>query len=259
MMPRLLLVALFGFALPAQAAAPETPGLLPTQIVQPLLQQDPSVAAARAGLEAARQEAGILDSSPYEWNAKLSSQRRTLQSGPRYQEWNVGIEHTLRLPGKAAADRNIGKATVEEAEARYGDAIHGAARELLTLWLDWLHAERAYELAGANGQSAQENLSVVEKRARAGDAARLDVSLAQADLAEQKRVVNDAKTQAAVTWARLRARFPGLGRQFMALPTPLPLKENAAFWRERILAESDELKTVQAQLRRAWPAPPSMR
>lgn len=251
MMPRLLLVALFGFALRAQAAAPETPGLLPTQIVQPLLQQDPSVAAARAGLEAARQEAGILDSSPYEWNAKLSSQRRTLQSGPRYQEWNVGIEHTLRLPGKAAADRNIGKATVEEAEARYGDAIHEAARELLTLWLDWLSAERAYELAGANGQSAQENLGVVEKRARAGDAARLDVSLAQADLAEQKRVVNDAKTQAAVTWARLQARFPGLGRQFTALPAPLPLKESAAFWRERILAESDELKTVLAQLRRA--------
>jgi len=251
MMPRLLLIALFDFALSAQAAAPETPGLLPTQMVQPLLQQDPSVAAARAGLEAARQEAGILDSSPYEWNAKLSSQRRTLQNGPRYQEWNVGIERTLRLPGKAAADRNIGKATVEEAEARYGDAIHEAARELLTLWLDWLHAERAYELAGANGQSAQENLSVVEKRARAGDAAKLDVSLAQADLAEQRRVVNDAKTQAAVTWARLQARFPGLGRQFAALPTPLPLKENAAFWRERILAESDELKTVQAQLRRA--------
>ena len=122
---------------------------------------------------------------------------------------------------------------------------------MLTLWLDWLHAERAYELSGANGQSAQENLSVVEKRARAGDAARLDVSLAQADLAEQKRVVNDAKTLVAVTWARLQARFSGLGRQFTVLPTPLPLKENAAFWRKRILAESDELKTVQAQLRRA--------
>lgn len=230
---------------------PEAPGLLPTPVVRPLLEQDPSVAAARASLEVARQEAGILDSSPYEWNARLSSQRRTLQSGPRYQEWNVGIERTLRLPGKATADRNIGKATVEEAEARYGDARHEAARELLTLWLDWLAAERAYELAGANGQAAQKNLNVVEKRVRAGDAARLDVSLAQAELAEQKRIANDAKTQVAVASARLQARFPGLGRQFMLLPTPLPLKENAPFWRERILAQSDELKTVQAQLQRA--------
>lgn len=248
----MLLIVLSAIAVSTLAAPlPETPGLLPTPVVRPLLEQDPSVAAARASLEAARQEAGILDSSPYEWNARLSSQRRSVQGGPNYQEWNAGIERTLRLPGKAAADRNIGKAAVEEAEARYGDARHEAARELLTLWLDWLHAERAYELAGTNGQSAQENLSVVEKRARAGDAARLDVSLAQAELAEQKRVVNDAKTQARIAWARLQARFPGLGRQFTALPMPLPLKESAAFWRERILAQSDELKTVQAQLQRA--------
>lgn len=251
-MRALLLIVLSTMAVSAPAAPlPETPGLLPTLIVRPLLEQDPSVTAARASLEAARQEAGILESSPYEWNARLSSQRRTLQSGPHYQEWNVGIERTLRLPGKAAADRNIGKATVEEAEARYGDAKHEAARELLTLWLDWLHAERAYELAGANGQAAQENLNAVEKRMRAGDAARLDVSLAQAELAEQKRIANDAKTQVAVANARLQARFPSLGRQFTVSPTLLPLKEKAAFWRERIFAQSDELKTVQAQLQRA--------
>lgn len=251
-MRAMLLIILSAMAVSALAAPlSETPGLLPTPVVRPLLEQDPSVAAARAGLDVARQEAGILDSSPYEWNARLSSQRRSVQSGPNYQEWNAGIERTLRLPGKAAADRSIGKATVEEAEARYGDALHEAARDMLTLWLDWLDAERAYELAGANGQAAQENLNAVEKRARAGDAARLDISLAQAELAEQKRVANDAKTQAAVAWARLQARFPGLGRQFTVLPAPLPLKENAAFWRERIFAESDELKTVQAQLQRA--------
>ena len=251
MMPRLLLLTLFGLALSAQAAAPETPGLLPTQIVRPLLEQDPSVAAARAGLEVARQEAGILDSSPYEWTAKLSSQRRTVREGPAYQEWNAGIERPLRLPGKAAADRNIGKATMEEAEARYGDALHEAARELLSLWLEWLSAERGRELASANRQSAQENLTAVEKRVRAGDASKLDASLAQADLAEQQRVHNDAKTQVAVAWGRLHARFPSIDQQFRVLPASLPIRENAAFWRERILSESDELKTAQAQLQRA--------
>ena len=251
MMPRLLLLTLFGLALSAQAAAPETPGLLPTQIVRPLLEQDPSVAAARAGLEVARQEAGILDSSPYEWTAKLSSQRRTVREGPAYQEWNAGIERPLRLPGKAAADRNIGKATMEEAEARYGDALHEAARELLSLWLEWLSAERGRELASANRQSAQENLTAVAKRVRAGDASKLDASLAQADLAEQQRVHNDAKTQVAVAWGRLHARFPSIDQQFRVLPASLPIRENAAFWRERILSESDELKTAQAQLQRA--------
>lgn len=252
MMPRLLLISLFGLAFSVQAApAPETPGLLPTQMARPLLEQDPSVAAARAGLEAARQEAGLLDRSPYEWTARLSSQRRTLQEGPAYQEWNAGIERPLRLPGKASADRNIGQATIEEAQARYGEALHEAAQALLSLWLDWLAAERGRELADANRQSAQENLSAVEKRLRAGDASKLDTSLAQAELAEQQRLDNDAKTQAAVAWGRLHARFPGFNQEMKAWPTPVPLKQNAAFWRERILAESDVLKTAQAQLQKA--------
>ena len=62
---------------------------------------------------------------------------------------------------------------------------------------------------------------------------------------------NDAKTQATVAWGRLHARFPGLGQEWKAWPTSVPLKQNAAFWRERILAESDELKTAQAQLQKA--------
>lgn len=251
-MKTLLFMALAAIVVSAQAASPpETPGLLPTPIVRPLLEQDPGVAAARAGLEVARQEAGILDKSPYEWHTKLSGQRRTVQDGPHYQEWNVGIERTLRLPGKATADRNIGKATVEESEARYGDAIHEAARELLTLWLDWLHADSAYSLAKANGQFAQNNLDAVQKRMRAGDAARLDASLAQAELAEQRRIANEAKTQASVTWARLHARYPGFDRRFMTMPTALPIKQDVNFWRERILEQSDELKTAEALLRHA--------
>ena len=240
-------------AMSARAAAPlpEAPGLLPTAVVRPVLDRDPSVAAARAGLEAARQEAGILDKSPYEWTAKLSSQRRTLQTGPRYQEWNAALEHSLRLPGKATADRSLGKATVEEAEARYGEALLEAAKELLTAWLDWVGAERGYELTQKNRQSALENLAVVEKRMRAGDASKLEVSLAAAELAEQRRADNDAKTQAAVAWARLHARFPGIERQFGTMPTPMPLKQPPSFWRDRILAESDELKIVEAQLRKS--------
>ncbi|MEK7737389.1 MAG: TolC family protein, partial [Pseudomonadota bacterium] len=225
--------------------------MLPTEMVRPLLLEYPNVGAARAGLEGARQEADLLDGSPYEWTARLSSQRRTLQEGPAYQEWNAGIERPLRLPGKASADRNIGKATMKEAEARYGEALHEAAQNLLSLWLDWLAAERGRELASANRESAQGNLSAVEKRLRAGDASKLDVSLAQAELAEQQRVDNDAKTQATVAWGRLHARFPGLGQEWKAWPTSVPLKQNAAFWRERILAESDELKTAQAQLQKA--------
>ena len=251
-MKYLLLSALAAGAVhAAPPPPPQAPGLLPTAIVRPLLEQDPEVAAARAGLDVARQDAALLDVSPYEWMAKVTAQRRTLDTGPRYKEWNAGLERTLRLPGKAGADRRIGQAMLEEGEARYGEALHETARELLGLWLDWLNAEQGDELAKAHLQAAQENLGVVEKRVKAGDAAKLDASLARAELAEQQRAGIDAKTASAVAWARLHARFPGLTREFSTLPGALPLNADAAFWRERILAQSDELKIAEAQLQKA--------
>ncbi len=252
MIIRTLLIGLLTLSGAVHAAQPvNPPGLLPSEIAGPLLEQDPGVATARAGLEVARQEAAILDKSPYEWTARATGQQRRLDSGPRYNEWNIGVERTIRLPAKAAADRSIGKATVEESKARNGEALLQAARELMALWVDWLAAERARELAANNLQSIQTSLTAVEKRARAGDASKLDVSVARAELAEHRRLDNDANTQAATTWSRLSTRFPGLKRQIQALPTPLPIGENAAFFRDRILAESDELKVVQAQMRTA--------
>ena len=118
MMIRLLLMGLMlsGTARAVQPVNP--PGLLPAEIARPLLENDPGVAAARAGLEVALQEAGILDKSPYEWIVRSTGQQRRVENGLRYNEWLVGIERTLRLPGKAAADRNLGKATVEASQAR---------------------------------------------------------------------------------------------------------------------------------------------
>lgn len=245
-----LLIAVLGLSASAHAAQPvNPPGLLPTPVVRPLLEGDPRVSAARAGLEVGRQEAGILDQSPYEWTPRVTGQRRRIDTGPRHNEWNVGIERTIRLPGKATADRNIGRATVEASQARYGEALHEAARDFMGLWVDWLAAEQALELAARNLESVQESLSAVEKRSRAGDASKLDASIARAELSEQRRLHNDAKTQASAAWLRLATRFPGLPRQIVPLPTPLKVGEDTAFWRQRILAESDELKVAGAEMR----------
>ena len=250
MITRLLLIVLLTISSGALAAPPvNPPGLLPTDAARPLLEQDPGVAAARAGLEVALQEAGILDRSPYEWTARSTGQQRSLQTGPRYTEWHVGIERTMRLPGKAAADRDLGTATVEESQARHGEAVHEAARELMAHWVDWLAAERALELAANNLQSVQAGFAAVEKRFRAGDASKLDVSIGRAELAEQRRTDNDARTQASAAWARFSTRFPGVKRQITTLPAPMLIGEDTAFWRDRILEESDELKVVQMRMR----------
>lgn len=251
-MIRSLIFGLMMAAPAVQAREPvAAPGLMTTARARPLLDQDPGVASARAGLEVARQEADILDQSPYEWTAKALTQRRTVTAGGKYGEWNVGVERGVRLPAKGAADRRLGEATVSEARARYGESVHGAARELMALWLDWVAAEQAQTLGQTSLTAVQENLAAVDKRVRAGDASKLDANLARAELAEQRRLANDAKTHASAAWARLSTRFPGLTRERVPLPLPLAMDQNDGFWRQRILSESEELKIIAAQLAKA--------
>src|SRR3569832_1149109 len=109
------------------------PGQLPDNAARMLLEQHPRVAAARAGLEVARQEATNLESSPYEWTAKVNTQRRTQKSRPHKREWNAGIERTIRLPGKAAADRNIGLVFVVVVVVCFGVVVFVVAWVLLFL------------------------------------------------------------------------------------------------------------------------------
>lgn len=248
---KLLIIAALVVGTAQAAPVPATPGLLPTPLVRTLLEQDPEVAAGRSGRDVLHQDAGMQQASPYEWTAKLSTQRRAIEAGPRYKEWNAGLERTIRLPAKAGADRKIADAMQEEGNARYGEALHETARALLTLWIDWASAEQAQALASQHVGASQENLAIVEKRVKAGDAARLDASVAQAELAEQRRAALEARTAANVAWARLHARFPAFPRDFASMPTPVPLNADDAFWRERIMSESDDLKVAQAQLGRA--------
>jgi outer membrane protein TolC len=245
----LLVCLLISPALGAQV--PEILELMPSDQVRPLLEQDPSVKAARAALEAARREGQMLELSPYDWTARASTQRRTVRSADRYQEWNIGVERTLRLPAKAEADRKTASVAVELAAAQYGEALHEAAKSFLTGYLDWLAAEHAVELAEANRKAAGENLAAAERRVRVGDASKLDRSLAQADASEQDRLANDARTLANASWARLHARYAGMPRQPHMLPPPLPIGPETAYWRERIVAQSDTLKVAEAEVRKS--------
>lgn len=249
-MKHLLLLAAACVALAVQAA-PEIPGLLPTPLARPLLDAHPAVAAARSGVMVARLEADILGRSPYEWTARVSGQRRSLAMGPVHDEWNAGIEKPWRLPGKASADGALASATVAEAEAHYREALHAAARELATLWLEALAADKAHELAGAILAAAQENVDAVDKRVRAGDASKLDLKLAQGELAEQRRAANESDMQATVARARLRARFPGVRVHPAALDAPSALPQPASYYRERILEQSDERRLAEARLEKA--------
>ena len=246
----LLLAALVVVAAPSSALDTiQVPGLLSTAEVRLLLDQDPLVVAARTGVDIGQYEAQLLERSPYEWTVNSTALRRHIKSSSKnYNEWEVGVQKTLRLPSKATADRNIGSATQEVSHIRYTEALREASLTLMSLWVDWLAAEQALKLSESNLQAAQGNLTAVEKRLRAGDASKLDLHLAQAEFADQKRLYNDAKTLATTAWIQLSTRFPNMPRQLIPLPMPQPVDNDLSFWRQRVITQSNALKVVQAQI-----------
>ncbi|SAI65476.1 type I secretion outer membrane protein%2C TolC family [Bordetella ansorpii] len=233
------------------AAAPvygQSAGMPDTAAVRDLLSKDPAVAAATANLRVARNAAGILEDSPYEWTPSVSAQRRNAEGGERFNEWNVGVDRTIRLPGKAAADSDMAGGVLAEARASYRAAIHNSASELATLWIDWLHAEAARKLAQDNLQAVERGVQAVEKRVKAGDASRLDLGLAQAELADQNRQRLQAATLSDIAWSRLSLRFPGVLREAIELPQPLELPLDDGELRRRVIDYSEELDMTRAQL-----------
>ena len=230
-------------------------GLLSTEIVTPLLAADPAVAAVRSDLAVAEQEAKLIQASPYEWNVSATQQRRRVNEGvgtpSRFSEWSAGIERTLRLPNKRAADFDIADAGFALAQANYQQALRATKLQLLTLWLNALSSQQAHELAALALSSMQQSVDVVTKRLAAGDASQLELKLASAELAEQRRLENAAKTQAQLSAGELAVRFPGLKLQAVSLAEPKAIETDLEFWRTQIIAESGALKAATAELLRA--------
>ncbi|MBK8122218.1 MAG: TolC family protein [Dokdonella sp.] len=228
------------------------PGLPPTELVQAWLRQDPSVQEADAGLQAARHAAGMLSASPYEFTAKLSSQRRRYEGGGRTSnEWAMDVDRTVRLPGKRAIDRRLGNAEIDLAQTRVDGAMHETARDFVGLWMDWQGAVRARELMREQVKFGEESVRVVGVRRRAGDAATLELNVIEADTAEISRQLSLAISDEEKALAKLRIRFPGADGAALTLADPQAVTQAESVWKERILGTSDPLRIAQVEFEKA--------
>jgi cobalt-zinc-cadmium efflux system outer membrane protein len=213
------------------------------------LAQDPAARRAqnlRASVEA---EAGLIRASPYEWTAGYTYQKRRYREATETgdsNEWNFELERSIRLPGKYAADHRIASATMESATAQYKLARREAAENLITRYLEWLETRGVLALLQQQQQAAETNANAVAKRVKSGDAAAMDERLAVADLADARRKLSSAETEANRAWSQLSARYPLINTD-IALPDPLPIPQDNYWWQERILAASDELAIAQAE------------
>ena len=244
-MKRAYALALCLAAVGAHAATP--PDLPPQDVVARWLAQDPAVREAAAQRAAADQVAAQRRLSPNEWTLETGVQQRRYDSDARVREWNLGLERTVRLPGKRRLDAALGERGMDAAQARYDAAVRAALLDLCDLWLDWAMAGELAALAARQADLASANRAAVERRVTAGDAARLDLALADADRDDAERLRREADAEAAIARARLAARFADLPAAPPSLSPP-PSQHAAAPQRiAQWLAASADLRVAAAE------------
>lgn len=240
--------------LPAHArAAGDMADLPPPDVVRKVLRAQPAVLAALADVSADEANRARLRAGSYEATVRVNGQRRrTDDPSSRFGEWDVGVERALRLPGKAEIDGRMGDELVARAQSAHGDALHEAGRGLLRGWFGWLR--ESAQSAQWQGQAAilREQLAVVEKRVKAGDASRLEAAQARAALDQAEAQVVLARGRADVAAAELVQRNSGIEvPQVHPMQAPPPLEQPFAWWRERSLEESHELMLARHETARA--------
>lgn len=251
-MKGLVFLILFGASSLTFADSATLPSGFPgTEVTRSWLDRDPRVVEATSQLAAAKSAAGMLSASANEWTLGYSSQRRDYGSGPKSTEPTLEIERTFRFPGKGVLDRRLGSAGVAIADAKRQDAYRLAARDLADLLIDWQASVRLRELLVEQMAIAEKNLSAVDRRRRAGDAAMMEMNAAEADTAETRRRLSQATSEEQLARLNLQMRFPQAVDIAPRLGEPNGSMEPLERWQERVLAASDPMRIAGFEVERA--------
>ncbi len=237
---------LAGFPADADLALP------PASSVREALNRLPHVQAARAGVALGSANREGLRAGPYEWTVRGSVQQRRESIGPRYFENGIAIERPWRWFGKAEKDAAIGDQGVLEAQAALGDAWHEAARALLKGWFDWLREASTSARLLEQVALLEQQTEIARKRVNAGDAARVELRLAEAERERVVAVQRQAAQRASLAALDLTRRFPGIRAAMpAALPLPAALPGTDEEWLQHVLADNHETALAEATARKA--------
>ena len=228
------------------AAAPWLPA--PAQ-VQAALQAHPTVRAAAQRVQAASATERALTVGSHELQADTTVQRRNVHDEQRrYNEWELGLSRAIRLPRKAALDRQIGASTRHLADLQLEDAEHQVARRLLDAWMNWLRYSATVTETTAQSQLLERERNALARRLALGDAAQRDVDVLEAEHALQAAQTLMARDAQAAAYQALAQGFTPIAvpEQLPPLPDPADwLGAPPQDWRARIVAESAEVAMAQ--------------
>lgn len=229
----------------------QPPWLPPDDAVRQALATHPAMDDAKAQLDASGANAEASRLGHQETSLRVVPQGRWVRDpADRYPELQIAVERPLRLGGKAQADGAIADAAQASASIAWKDAMHELSRDLLARWFAAL-SQRAENDALREAWRQSETLAAtVAARVRHGDAAQLDMLLADADLQRARAASLGAEAALRAAQAELATQFPGLGEPAAMPAIPPPPAQNAEELRRRYVSGSHAVLLAQAEASR---------
>ncbi len=249
----LVIMVMIPVAVAAQAPVPSPPSmpLPPDELVLRAIERTPEVQAAAAALSRAEADGQLRHVGTHEATLTMIPQRRHIQGGPTYNEWEADVSRPVRWPHKARLDREIGATGVEAAQLMFADAHHAGALRLLMLWSNWQRARVIAVQQRAQVATWERDHKAIARRVELGDAARRDLVAADAALAQARAAALQADADAQVAELTLRSAFPDLPlpERVRLGDEPPTLGGSNAHWSALIVQRSHEIGAADAMAR----------
>jgi outer membrane protein TolC len=220
-----LVLGMPGLARAAEADAPAGASASPlprTAQAVAVLAQSPAYLAALRQIDAERAVSTQFRVGPHEWTGVVSAAQRRQRSPvfEQTQEWDLGLDRTLRLPGKGAAYERAGQARVAVAQAHRRKVWHEQSLRLLEDLGVWVREHEAARVWADQSALLKLQVDAVSRRQALGDAAQVDRLLAEAAWVQARVQSEAAASRAASARESLDRGFPGL--DLAASPTLSP-------------------------------------
>ncbi len=251
-------LAMLACPVAAMAATPDEAvreGWLPGEAqVEQAIDRSLALRQARNGivLATARQKAYQVGS--YEPMLQFVPERRNVgasnpgQAGS-YNDWEVDLIRSFRWPVKARLDREIGADGRRAAELMADDAAHEAARQLLTLWCDWLRSRVRLQQSRQALTSWQHEARLLARRIHLGDAAARDGLTIATAVAQANAGAVQAELAEIRSRESLQSMFPDLSlptAELTSEPRPQALPGTDQGWLAQTLLRQHEIAIAQA-------------
>jgi outer membrane protein TolC len=216
--------------------------LLPdSNLIRQTLTQLPAMRTSRFQQDIADAQDQKLQSGGHEWQLRLSQTERKETGNIRTRDQEISLERPVRWFGKTEHDMRLGEKGREVAKIAYADSWHESARTLLNDWFDSLRTQAAVTQYEQQLQLSRQLRDIAAKRVKAGEAARLDLQLAETEVSKLEAQLQTAEMQHARQLELLQYHYPAL-KLPVVRELPIPSAASAEHRIEAIMEDNHELE-----------------